>query len=408
MTRTGWRVTLAAAALAAIAMGGRNVFGVFVSPLNTASGMGLAIISLAMALGQLGAGIAQPLVGQWADRSGATRVILVGSVVLAVSMAVPALWMDPVAVFIALLVSGIAASAVGSNGLLLGVVSRAAAARNAGLAVGLVGAGTSLGQMVLGPALQQLSQAYGWQAAMLVLAGLSLAALPLAFGMREDRPAPAAPARGREPVGDVLREWTFWRYALSFTACGVHISFLGAHAPGAIERCGFAPELAGIWIGIAGAANIAGSVAVGLFMKRFDTGRLLAAIYVVRASSILLFVLLPYSVPVLMAFALLMGASHMATLPPTAALVAERYGTARLGTLFGVVMLLHQVGAFVGIWLGGWLAQATGKDEVFWTIDIMLALVAAALVMPPRTWDRLRHFFSGAPFATPVATRPRP
>lgn len=132
-----------------------HVSGVFVSPMNTAAGMGLAFISLAMALGQLGAGVAQPLLGRWADRSGAARVILAGSVVLAASMAVPALWADPFAIFVSLVVSGIAASAVGSNGLLLGVVSRSAAARDTGLAVGLVGAGTSAGQLVLGPALQR-------------------------------------------------------------------------------------------------------------------------------------------------------------------------------------------------------------------------------------------------------------
>jgi predicted MFS family arabinose efflux permease len=385
MTRTGWTVALAAAALTAIASGGRQVFGVFVSPLNTASGMGLAMISFALALGQLGVGVAQPWLGHLADRAGAARVVVMGALVLAVSMALPVFPLAPGALFLALVVSSVAASAVASNGLLLGPVSRAAEARNAGLAVGIVGAGASVGQLVLGPLMQGLIDAQGWKVALLTLATLSLLAVPVALMLRE--PWGGSVPRPRHAVGEALREWDFWRYALSFGACGMHVAFLGAHMPGAIERCGFPASLAGPWIAAAGAANIAGSLAVGFAMKRWKAAPLLTSIYLLRAAAIALFVAVPTSVATLIAFALAMGATHMATLPPTTALVAERYGTARIGTLFGIVMLVHQAGAFAGIWLGGWLAARTGQDHFFWGMDIALALGAGWLVaLRPRRY----------------------
>jgi predicted MFS family arabinose efflux permease len=400
MTRTGWRVALTAGALTAIAMGGRQAFGMFVSPLNTATGLGLAAISLALALGQLGIGIAQPLLGRWADRTGPTRVIAIGAGVLALSTAAPVLSLAGPVLFAALVVSAVAGSAVGSNGLLMGSVSRSVSPGDAGLAVGIVGAGASVGQLVLGPLLQWLIVAFDWQPALLALAALSLAAFPLARVLRE-APRPAVGAgQADASVSDALRSAAFWRPALSFAICGMHVAFLATHMPGAIERCGFPSGMAGAWIALAGAANIVGSLASGMLMKRLHHARWLASLYVVRALGILAFVLVPPSLAGLLAFAVVMGASHMATLPPTSSLIAQGFGTARLGTLFGMVMLVHQAGSFVGIWLGGWLAHHTGRDSAFWAIDLTLALAAAALVWP---W---RSFTAGAPAAAAFAAKP--
>jgi predicted MFS family arabinose efflux permease len=155
--------------------------------------------------------------------------------------------------------------------------------------------------------------------------------------------------------------------------------------PGVIERCGLPASLAGTWIAVAGAANIAGSIAIGLALKRHDAGWLLAGLYLTRALGVAALLVLPVSTTVMLGFALLMGASHMGTLPPTVQLVTRQYGAQRLGTLIGVVMLVHQVGSFSGIWLGGWAAQATGSDQLLWYIDAALALCAAALVWPRST-----------------------
>lgn len=382
MNAAAWALVLAAAALMALSRGGSATLGLFVAPLNGASGMGLAGLSFVIALGQLAVGLAQPLIGHWGDRLGAARVIVVGALVLAVSTALPAWSALPGVVALSLLASAVAGSAVGSNGLLVGEVNRRLGAARAGFAVGLIGAGASVGQMLLGPAAQWAIDTQGWGAALVGLAALSLLAWPLALPLR--RAPGAAPRAPAQPVAAVLRDARFWRVAASFGVCGFHISFLAVHMPGVIERCGLPASLAGAWIAVAGAANIAGSVAVGLALRRHDAALLLAGLYAVRALGVAALLVLPPSAELLIGFALVMGASHMATLPPTTQLVARAHGVERLGTLFGVVMLVHQAGGFAGIWIGGLLAQASGSDRPLWLIDIALAMLAAALVWPQR------------------------
>lgn len=383
MNAAAWRLTLAASVLMGLAMGGRSAMGLFVSPLNTASGMGLASISLALAVGQLGVGLAQPAIGALSDRFGAARVIVTGGLLLTATTATLAAWPVPVVLAVALVVSAVAASAVGSNGLLLGEVGRAVSPARAGLAVGLIGAGGSAGQLVLGPVMQWAIDHRGWTVALLAMAALSLAALPLSLAFHRRESAVRLQVPAREPVWEVLREWRFWRVAASFGVCGFHVGFLAVHMPGVIERCGLPASLSGIWIALAGAANIAGSIAIGLALKRHAASRLLVGLYAARALGIAGLLVLPVTPMVMLGFALVMGASHMGTLPPTAQLISHQHGVQRLGTLFGVVMLVHQVGSFAGIGIGGWAAEATGSDELLWCIDAGLALCAAALV-----WQR--------------------
>lgn len=382
MNAQAWRLTFAAALLMGLVMGTRSSFGLFVSPLNTASGMGLSGLSLALALGQLAIGFSQPVVGMLADRFGAARVIVMGAWLLMLTTAVPALWPVPAAVAFSMVAAAVAGSAVGSNGLLVGEVGRAVPAARMGLAVGMVGAGASLGQLVLGPATQALLEQAGWVHALFATALISLVALPLARPFK--RPTQHRAPRPMQPVGSVMRDPRFWRVSLSFGVCGFHIGFLAVHMPGVIERCGLPASLAGTWIAVAGAANILGSVAIGLAMKRHDSAHLLVVLYLMRALGVGALLLLPSTPMVLTGFAVLMGASHMATLPPTTQLVARQHGVERLGTLFGVVMLVHQLGAFAGIWLGGWAADRTGSDTPLWLTDIALALLAALLVWPSR------------------------
>jgi len=380
MGAPAWRLTLAAAALMALVAGGRNAFGLFVSPLNGASGIGLANLSLALALGQLAIGLTQPIVGAVVDRIGAARVIVAGAALLALTTALPAWWPLPWVVAASVVASALAGSAVASNGLLVGEVGRGVPPARAGFAVGLVGAGTSLGLLVLGPATQFAIVSWGWAAALLATAAASLLAWPLAAPFR--RRAATHTAEPPPPVRDALRQWRFWRVAASFGVCGFHVCFLAVHMPGVIERCGLPASLSGLWVALCGAANIAGSLAVGAAMRRFDHARLLAGLYLVRALGIAALLALPPTPAVLLGFAAVMGASFMATLPPTAQLIARDHGVARLGTLFGFVMLVHQVGGFAGIWFGGWAAEATGSDTLLWWVDIVLAVVAAALVWP--------------------------
>jgi predicted MFS family arabinose efflux permease len=263
------------------------------------------------------------------------------------------------------------------------------------LAIGLLGAGASAGPLLLGPLTQWAIDNRGWAWALAATALLGLLAWPLAAAL----PARAArvPHAPSQAVADVLREWHFWRVALGFGVCGFHVAFLAAHMPGVIERCGLPPSLAGTWIGVAGAGNLVGSVLIGLALRRGEPALWLAGIYLLRALAIAALLALPASVEAMLGFALLMGASHMATLPPTSALVARQHGVARLGTLFGGVMLVHQVGAFAGIAFGGWAAAHTGSDTLLWSVGLVLALGAAVLAWRSRlTVSDLRHALAAA------------
>jgi predicted MFS family arabinose efflux permease len=378
----------------ALAVGLRQAGGLFVSPLNSATGLGLATLGLLFATGQLALGLAQPLVGHLGDRFGAARVVALGALALAAAtstMSLPgwlALGPVPAAATLALAVvaSAVANGAVGGNALLVGEVNRRVGPERAGFAVGLVGAGGSLGQLLLGPGTQAVIDGFGWAFALLASAGVALLAVALARLLRSPHGAATRLPLGdaRAPLAGVLRDPRFLRVAASFGVCGFHVSFLAVHMPGVIERCGLPSSLAGPWLALAGAANIAGSLAVGHAMRRRDSTALLAALYGVRALGVAAFALATPSEATLWLFALVMGASHMATLPPTTQLVARHHGVARLGSLLGVVMLLHQVGGFLGIWLGGWVAEATGSDRLLWMTDIALALGAATLVWPLR------------------------
>ncbi len=427
MNARAWAVTLAAAALMALVGGGRSAYALFVGPLNTASGIGLASFSLALALGQLGVGLAQPWVGALADRHGAARLVVAGAAALALFTVLPALAPLPGVIWLSVIGGAIAGCAVGSNALLIGEVTRAVPPERSGLAVAIVGSGISFGLLVLGPLTQVTIDAWGWAVALWACASLSLLAWPLARCLR--RPADARPVAARAPaapisaspgpngtpstvavratgvrpasqVSDALRGWPFWRVALSFGVCGFHIAFLAVHMPGVIERCGLPASLAGTWIALSGLGNVAGAVAVGLLLRRADAGRLLAGIYGLRALSVAALMALPVSSAGMLAFALAMGATHMATLPPTSQLIARRHGVAQLGALIGVAMLVHQVGSFAGIAFGGWAAAATGSDTLLWSVDIVLALAAAALVWP---WHRLPAGQAGRPPALATA-----
>lgn len=322
--------------------------------------------------------MAQPLIGAVADRQGAARVVWVGAMALVVATTLPVLWPWPWVVSLSMIATAVAGGAVASNAVLLGEIARAVPAARVGLAMGLLGVGAAVGPLLLGPLTQWAIDMRGWAWALAATALLSLLAWPLATVLPARKPRAEAHA-GSQPLADVLREWRFWRVALGFGVCGFHVAFLAAHMPGVIERCGLPASLAGTWIGVAGAANIAGSVLMGLALRRGEPALLLAAMYLARAASIAFVIATPATPAAMLVFAALMGVTHMATLPPTSALIARQHGTVRLGTLFGVVMLVHQVGAFVGVAFGGRAAAHTGSDTLLWGVDLALALGAAAL-----------------------------
>jgi len=381
-----WLLIAAAVGILAITMGSRSVFGLFISPLNSATGLGIATISFAVAVSQLTWGVAQPLTGMLADRFGPARVITAGCLLAAATgMLIPFAGNAPVLVLL-LGVAGVAAT-VGSPSLLVGTVSARVAPERRGLVAGVIGAGGPLGQLMLAPATQGVILAAGWVAAALSIAALSLLALPLALAFRRKPGAPAgAAARGGSPVRDALGSRAFWLINATFFVCGLHVFFLVTHLPGVIEACGLPPAVSGMALAVLGLFNIAGSIGAGFVIQRYSMKATLSVLFAARALGIAAFLAAPKTELTVLAFSVWMGLTYMAVLPPTAGLVGKLYGAERLATLLGLVFLLHQVGAFLGSWLGGVVFEATGGYDAMWLLDLTLAAIAAgiALTIPER------------------------
>jgi len=376
---------LAAAALMAALMGSRSSMGLFIGPINTATSLGAATVSLAFALSQLAWGAAQPVAGVLAGRHGTTRVVVAGGVLSAVGLALAALAGDGRALIAALLLSGAAGAAAGGAPLLMGAVAQRVAADRRGLAMGLVSAGSSAGQLLLAPLGALLIGGIGWQGALLAFAALGLAVLPAAAAFRH-RPV-AVEATQEAPALDIraaLREPSYWFVTAGFFVCGFHVSFLTTHMPGVLELCGFSTGFSGIWLAIVGGCNIAGSLAAGWLMQRLPMRALLGTLYALRAVGVATFLCLPASREAMLAFALWMGLTYMATLPPTTGLIAKLYGPRNVAVLFGVTMAMHQVGSFLGVWLGGLELELTGGYHWVWLLDILLASAAALAHLPVR------------------------
>ena len=395
---SAWAIVCAAIVLLAVTAGSRSVFGLFVSPLNSATGLGIATISFAVAVSQLTWGAAQPLCGLAAERWGAPRVITAGSLLGAGCAALLPL-VDSATSLVALLaVSGVAAT-VGSPSLLVGTASQHFAPERRGLIAGVVGAGGPLGQLLLAPATQAIISAAGWAAATLSLAAMALVAVPLALVFRSGAQMTSVAAHGAAhpaaTLQDALRSRDFWLINAVFFVCGLHVFFLVTHLPGVIELCGLPASVSAVALAVLGLFNIAGSIGAGVVTQRYSMTGTLAVLFAARALGIGLFLIAPKTELVVLTFSIWMGLTYMAVLPPTAGLIGRLFGAQRLATLLGVTFMLHQVGAFLGTWLGGLVLEATASYDRMWMLDMALAVLAAAVSLtireqpaPPRSARR--------------------
>lgn len=383
-----WLVLLAAAGTFALTMGTRQTMGLFLSPLNTATGLGIGSISLAFAFGQLWWGLTQPFAGAMADKIGAGRVLFVGVLLVALGTFITPLMTTSAGLILAIGVLAAGGAGMAGPAVLMAATARLIPLEKRGLATGIVNAGGSFGQFLMAPIAGALMVSQGWAHAMQIMGLLVLLGLPAALVLKGNS-LQSAPV-GHQPVGTLdairaaLKNKSYLMLAAGFFVCGFHVAFLATHLPGVIAACGL-PVQFGAWsLAMLGLFNIVGSVTMGWAVGRWRMKSLLSLLYATRALAVLLFLLAPKTGAVMLVFAAVMGLTFLSTVPPTAGLVAKFFGTANMATLFGVVMLTHQIGGFLGAWLGGRVFEATGNYDWVWYIDIMLAIGAALIHLPIR------------------------
>lgn len=390
-----WAVTLSAAGILMVTMGARQSLGLFVSPLNTSTGLGVAAISLAMAVGQFAWGAIQPFAGAAADRYGASRVLYGGLLLLAAGSAVTPFMSSTWGLVLSLGLLSAIGSGAGSFSVLIGASSQRLPLEARGAASGVINAGGSFGQFVFAPILQTLIQVIGWMGAMWTMALMTLAALPLVRVLA--RPVATAPRAANEAglwqsVRQALTDPSYQLLNIGFFTCGFHIAFLVTHLPGEVSLCGLPGSVASWTLAIIGLSNIGGSLYAGSCVARYRSKLVLFWMYASRALMVGVYLVAPKTDWTFYIFAAGLGFTWLATVPPTAAIVGKLFGVRYLGTLFGVTLLSHQIGGFFGAYLGGIALTRFGDYGWMWYADIALAGAAALANLPIRE----------APVARPV------
>ncbi|MBI2531151.1 MAG: MFS transporter [Deltaproteobacteria bacterium] len=383
-------ITLAAAAVLMVTMGGRQSMGLFVFPLNDSTGLGLVTISFAMAVGQFVWGAAQPVAGAMADRYGATPVLVAGVLIFALGSALtPLLTTGPGLVLTIGLLSAIGTGAA-SFSVLIGAVSAGVPVAHRGSAAGVINAGGSFGQFVFAPLLQTLISLLGWMGAMWSLAVIAMASLPLVRVLR----GPVASLDGavsintfggvRMAVRNALADRSYLLLHAGFFTCGFHVALIVTHFPGEVALWSLPASVASWSLAIIGLGNIAGSLLAGWCLSRHLGKYVLFCVYGSRALLVLLYLAAPKTEWTFYFFAVGLGLSWLATVPPTAGVIGKLFGTRYLATLFGLTLLSHQTGGFLGAWLGGIAFVHFGDYLSMWYADAVLATTAALCNLPIR------------------------
>ena len=381
-----WITTIMASSILMITMGTRQSMGLYVGPLNTDTGLGIVSISLAMAIGQFVWGAIQPIAGAFADKFGPRPVLLSGLLILVLGSALTPFVSSQLGLIVTLGLLTAIGSGACSFSVLLSAVAQRMPATSRGTASGIINSGSSFGQFVFAPIIGKLIQWVGWMSTMWAMAAVTLLAIPLLNRLTNDTHAPAAaptPEGGlKKAVADALRNPSYLLLHLGFFTCGFHIAFLVTHLPTEVGLCGLSPTVASWSLALIGLANIVGSLFAGSCINLYRSKYVLAVMYGSRAVLIALYLVAPKTEWTFYAFAVGLGLTWLATVPPTAALVGKLFGIRYLATLFGLTLLSHQIGGFLGAYLGGLVLEAQGDYQWMWWADIALSAFAALINLP--------------------------
>jgi predicted MFS family arabinose efflux permease len=389
MTAARWRtpntILVCGGLILTIALGVRHNFGLYLQPMTLDLGIGREIFSIAIAIQNLVYGIAQPFTGMIADRLGTARVLVGGAILYAIGLALMSVSSTSWALDLSAgLLIGIALGCSGFS-IVFGVVGRAIPAERRTLALGVVGAAGSFGQFIMLPYGQTLITHLGWHTALLVLACTVLLVIPLSAALVEDKHAQAH-AFPKQSIREALHEaFTHRGYVLlclGYSVCGFQLMFISVHFPAYLLDQKMSPQVGMTALALIGLFNIFGSFVWGWLGNRHTKKNLLSVLYFTRAVVIAVFVTLPLSPATIYAFGAGMGFLWLGTVPLTNGLIAQVFGTQYLSTLGGSAFFFHQVGSFAGVWIAGYLFDATGSYALMWTLTIATGVLAALLNLP--------------------------
>ena len=375
-SRRPWTLLLMAAAfLVMVTLGIRQSFGLFLLPVTEALGTGREVFSLALALQNLLWGIASPFAGALADKFGAGRVAAIGTLFYAGGLVVMANFVSPSGLMMGQLMIGIGLGSAGVS-IALGAVARAVAPEKRSLALGMVTSIGSFGQFAVLPVTQIFIDGYGWQVSLLLLSGLSASMLASCLLMardekvREVRTADIANITMNGMLKTALSSTDYLLLTVGFFVCGIQVVFIATHLPTYLQDAGIGPEIASWALGLVGLFNIIGSLLAGWLGSFVSKAKLLAWLYLMRSLIIIGFLILPPSPMTALLFGAAMGLLWLGTIPLTSGLIVVFFGPAFLSMLYGVTFFSHQIGSFLGAWLGGWIYDNLGSYDLMWWIII--------------------------------------
>ena len=390
------QVLLCGAAVVTLSMGIRHGFGLWLQPITQDQGWTRQTFALAIAIQNLSWGIFGIFAGMMADRFGAFRVLIIGTICYALGLAGMALATNPV---VFALTAGVligAAQAGTTYAVIYGILGRQISAEKRSWAMGITAAAGSFGQFLMVPVEGWLILNLGWQQALLVLSLMVLLIVPLAFGLREPGFGSRTGAPPREQtIQQALREAfgyrSFQLLMAGYFVCGFQVVFIGVHMPSYLKDHGLSPQVASYALALIGLFNVFGTYIAGSLGQRMAKKNILAFIYFARAVAISLFLLAPLTPTSVYVFAATMGLLWLSTVPPTNAAVAQIFGIQHLSMLSGFVFFSHQIGSFLGVWLGGYIYDRTGTYDIVWYISIALGVFAGLVNLPVREAAIIRN-----------------
>jgi MFS family permease len=369
-----------------LSFGARAGFGLFLTPISTEFQWGREVFALSIAIQNLVWGAAQPFAGMLADKYGSGRVLVVGAVIYAGGVALMAYSSDPWQMYMTAGVLVGLGTAFASFMIVMATMARKVTPKWRTFVMGIATASGSIGQFTMVPLGQAFLKAYGWQTALLLLAAILLLIIPLASTVTgKGAPTPGMRDQSvREAFGEAFGHKSYNLLVAGFFVCGFHVAFILVHMPAYIVDKGLPPETGATALAFVGLFNIVGSLGAGYLGGRFSKKYWLAAIYLARSAAITLFVLLPTTTLTVYMFAAAMGLLWLSTVPLTSGLVAQFFGLRYMAMLFGFVFFSHQVGSFIGVWLGGRLYDSYGTYDVVWWLSVALGIAAAIIHLPIR------------------------